>query len=98
MSGKRRPEISKAAWRKRKLEGGKAPCAFCYKPIFAGGVSYQGQPFHKSCLESMKAGLTRKQTGVANPRRPRDSYRFYGARELNPQRCAVCGKEMSPSK
>lgn len=81
-----RSELMKAVWRKRKREGGKAICFFCKKPIFAGGVAYQGRKFHKSCLESMKFGLTKKQAGVANPkRRTRDSYEFYGARELNPR-------------
>ena len=71
---------------KRKREGGKATCSFCKKPIFAGGVKYLSKPFHKSCLESFKFGLTRKQAGVANPkRRTRDSYEFYGAKELNPR-------------
>jgi len=64
----RRSEITKAAWRRRKRAGGKATCAFCHKPIFAGGVSYQGMPFHKTCLEEMRYGLTPAMAGVANPR------------------------------
>ena len=120
-----RSVISKRTWRERKREGGKAVCSFCRDAIFAGGVRYKGKPWHKSCLESMKFGLTRMQAGVANPKakcptcgrfmiydagktrpyfcyrcdtdyfptevkefnprlRPRNSYRFYGAKALNP--------------
>ena len=80
----RRSEISKATWRKRKREGGKATCAFCGMAIYSGGVTKGGFAWHKGCLEAKMAGLTPRQMGK-NPRRSRDSYQFYGAKGLNPR-------------
>jgi len=91
LKGKARSELSKAIWRRRKREGGKATCYFCHSPIFAGGVAdpKTGRKFHKGCFEALKAGLKPEHIG-RNPRRimrrePRDAYRFYGARALNPK-------------
>ena len=66
-----RSAISKKAWRERKRKEGKAICYFCKHAILVGGVAYGAYrtPFHKGCLESARFGLTRKQAGVANPRR-----------------------------
>ena len=47
-----------------------------------------GHKFHKGCGESWGAGLTPAQVGK-NPdkrRAPRDAFRYFGARELNPKK------------
>ena len=89
LSGKRRSEISKRAWRKRKREGGKATCIYCLKPIFAGGVRMNGKPYHKVCAELAGAGIRRqelvKNLQDSRKRAPRDAFRYFGAGELNPR-------------
>ena len=64
VSKARRSEITKAAWRKRKREGGLGKCAYCGKPVFVGGIRlpssasspfYRGRLFHKVCYETTKA-------------------------------------------
>jgi len=61
--------IMRSAWRRRKRKGGRGVCTYCHHTIWIGGVVYDGRKYHKSCLESAKAGLTRKQAGVGNPRK-----------------------------
>lgn len=84
ITSQRRSKISKKTWRERKAMGGKGSCHFCGEPIFAGGVSYQRRPYHKTCLEFEKFGLSPAQI-TANPRRKRDGIQFYGATALNPR-------------
>ena len=91
LRGKERSELSKKIWRTRKRGPGKGTCYFCRKKIFAGGVVMSGHKFHKGCGESWGAGLTPAQAGK-NPviteqrRAPRDAFRYFGARELNPKK------------
>ena len=75
-----RSEISKKAWRARKRRGGKGKCAYCHHPIYVAGVVSGGRKYHKTCLASHKAGLTRKQAGVANPRPPASWFSQMSAR------------------
>ena len=90
LRGKARSELSKRIWRKRKREGGKATCFYCFKPIYARGVMMEGRPYHKVCAELYGAGLKRaelvRNSRLDDRRRriPRDAFRYFGARELNP--------------
>ncbi len=67
MLDKIRSEISKRAWRIRKRLGGKGKCVYCHRSIFAGGMTFKGRPYHKTCLSFLKMGLTPKQAGLENP-------------------------------
>ncbi len=64
---KLRSEISKRAWRIRKRLGGKGKCVYCHRSIFAGGMTFKGRAYHKTCLSFLKMGLTPKQAGLENP-------------------------------
>ena len=88
LRGKERSELSKKIWRTRKRGPGKGTCYFCKQKIFVGGIIMSGHKFHKGCGESWGAGLTPAQVGK-NPdkrRAPRDAFRYFGARELNPKK------------
>jgi len=95
LRGKTRSELSKAIWRRRKREGGKAKCSYCGRSIFAGGVVMAGRSYHKGCAELRGARIRRYEL-VRNPRRrdrvPRDAFRYFGARALNPFRSITTGK------
>lgn len=49
VSKARRSEITKAAWRKRKREGGIGTCFHCKRIVYVGGIRREGRLFHKTC-------------------------------------------------
>ena len=55
ISKAKRSEITKAAWRKRKREGGKGLCFHCKENIYVGGARRNGHLYHEICWEIVKA-------------------------------------------
>lgn len=76
MASKSRAEISRAAWRKRKREGGRGTCAYCLRKIYAGGSLYMGRLLHETCAKMYKAGIpahvVRNPKAVSERRPPRE--------------------------
>lgn len=64
---RKRSEIMREAWRKRKEKGGKGICEYCKKPVYAGGVREEGKLYHEVCqlmMHTLREYEEKKQKGL----------------------------------